>query len=306
MPSLSLLSRLHFRWQSPFGLAAALAVASLVAGCAAPVQEPLQLREQVVAVTAAHELLTFNAARPDHILERRPLQGLPAGDKLVGIDFRVARGVLYALGQSGRLYTLELGTGQLTPVGAGTPPVALKGSAFGVDFNPAADRVRVVSNLGQNLRLHPDTGAQVDGDGSRPGLQSDPYLRYAWSDVNHARAPEVVAAAYTYNPNDGKLTTNYAIDRALGVLVMQGSREGETPVVSPNTGQLRTVGSLGLGPLTDASMDISDVNNTALAAVRTAGNPKTQLHLIDLNTGKATLLGVVADGSPLVGMAIEP
>jgi hypothetical protein len=68
---------------------------------------------------------------------------------------------------------------------------------------------------------------------------------------------------------------------------MQGSREGETPVVSPNTGQLRTVGSLGLGPLTDASMDISDVNNTALAAVRTAGNPKTQLHLIDLNTGHA-------------------
>ena len=106
MPSLSLLSRLRFRWQSPFGLAAALAVASLVAGCAAPVQEPLELREQVVAVTAAHELLTFNAARPDHILERRPLQGLPAGDKLVGIDFRVARGVLYALAQSGRLYTL--------------------------------------------------------------------------------------------------------------------------------------------------------------------------------------------------------
>ena len=236
MPSLSLLSRLHFRWQSPFGLAAALAVASLVAGCAAPVQEPLELREQVVAVTAAHELLTFNAARPDHILERRPLQGLSAGDKLVGIDFRVARGVLYALAQSGRLYTLELGTGQLTPVGAGAPPVALKGSAFGVDFNPAADRVRVVSNLGQYLRLHPDTGAQVDGDNLRTGLQSDPYLRYAWSDVNHARAPELVAAAYTYNPNDGKLTTNYAIDRALGVLVMQGSREGETPVVSPNTG----------------------------------------------------------------------
>ena len=46
MPSLSLLSRLHFRWQSPFGLAAALAVASLAAGCAAPVQEPLQLRDK--------------------------------------------------------------------------------------------------------------------------------------------------------------------------------------------------------------------------------------------------------------------
>ena len=106
MPSLSLLSRLLAcrSWLSPAWRRVA-----------APVQEPLQLREQVVAVTAAHELLTFNAARPDHILERRPLQGLPAGDKLVGIDFRVARGVLYALAQSGRLYTLELGTGQLTP-----------------------------------------------------------------------------------------------------------------------------------------------------------------------------------------------
>ena len=162
---------LAFPLAKPSRLCRSFGCGSLAAGCAAPVQEPLELREQVVAVTAAHELLTFNAARPDHILERRLLQGLPAGDKLVGIDFRVARGVLYALAQSGRLYTLELGTGQLTPVGAGIPPVALKGSAFGVDFNPAADRVRVVSNLGQNLRVHPDTGAQVYGDASRPWMQ---------------------------------------------------------------------------------------------------------------------------------------
>jgi hypothetical protein len=264
------------------------------------------LREQVVAVTAGHELITFNAGRPDNILERKPVLGLPAGDKLVGIDFRVARGVLYALSQAGRLYTLDLGSGALTAVGAAPSAIALKGTAFGVDFNPAADRLRVVSNLGQNLRLHPDTGAAVDGDPLQPGVQADPYLRYVWSDVNHARSPDIVAAAYTYNPTNSKITTNYAIDRALGVLVMQGSREGETPAVSPNLGQLRTVGSLGLGALADASLDISDVNNTALAAVRTASDPKTRLHLVDLNTGKATSLGVVGDGSPLVGMAIEP
>eukprot|EP01034_Spumella_vulgaris_P006246 gene6246-7958_t len=33
--------------------------------------------------------------------------------------------------------------------------------------------------------------------------------------------------------------------------------------------------------------------------------PKIRLHLVDLNTGKATPLGVVGDGSPLVGMAID-
>lgn len=42
---------------------------------------------------------------------------------------------------------------------------------------------------------------------------------------------------------------------ALGVLVMQGSREGATPVVSPSR-----------GPLAEASFGISDVGNGALLA----------------------------------------
>lgn len=312
MPSLSLLSRLRFRWQSPFGLAAALAVGSLVAGCAAPVQEPLELREQVVAVTAAHELLTFNAARPDHILERRPLQGLSAGDKLVGIDFRVARGVLYALAQSGRLYTLELGTGQLTPVGAGTPPVALKGSAFGVDFNPAADRVRVVSNLGQNLRLHPDTGAQVDGQPDVAGVQPDGPLRYADGDAQAGSVPRIVAAGYTYNKDNEKITTNYAIDAQAGHLVMQGSPEGVTPVVSPNTGLLRTVGPLGVHAFDHASLDIDDVKNNAYLVTGRIGSTTSRLYVLDLKTGQAQLIGFVGPArerdrlGAVLAMAIQP
>ena len=138
------------------------------------------------------------------------------------------------------------------------------------------------------------------------GVQPDPSLRYAWGDVNARRRPDIAGAAYTYNPNDSKITTNYAIDRALGVLVMQGSREGTQPVVSPNAGQLRTVGPLGLGPLTDVSFDIADVGNTALIAVRTAADTQTRLHQVDLATGATRPLGVVGDGAPLVGLAIEP
>lgn len=285
--------------------AAALAGAAL-AGCAtAPAPESPQ-RELVVAVTASHELITFQAAQPDRILERRPVTGLPAGERLVGIDFRVARGVLYALSQAGRLYTLEIPTGALRAVGPGPAVVGLRGTAFGFDFNPVADRIRVVSNTGQNLRLHPDTGAAVDGDPAVDGVQPDPALRYAWSDVHAGRAPDIAGAAYTYNTQDSKITTNYAIDRALGVLVMQGSREGATPVVSPNTGQLRTVGSLGLPPLLDVAFDISDVGNTALIAVRTTVDSQTHLHLVDLRTGATRPLGKVGEGAPLVGMAIEP
>ena len=215
-------------------------------------------------------------------------------------------GVLYALSQAGRLYTLDIPTGALKPVGAAPAVLALNGAAFGFDFNPAADRIRVVSSTGQNLRLHPDTGAAVDGDPAVDGVQPDPALRYAASDVNARRAPDIAGAAYTYNTQDSKLTTNYAIDRALGVLVMQGSREGATPVVSPNTGQLRTVGALGLGPLTDVAFDIADVGNTALIAVRTPTDNQTRLHLVDLATGAAKPLGKVGEGAPLLGMAIEP
>jgi len=66
------------------------------------------------------------------------------------------------------------------------------------------------------------------------------------------------------------------------------------------------VGSLGLGALADASFDISDVAGTPLVAVRTAADPQTRLYLLDLDTGRATPLGRVGDGSPVIGIAIEP
>lgn len=298
---------------TPFSLfmpcrkAAVACLGALLAGCATAPAPDAAPGPRVVAVTASHELITFDAGQPQRILQRRAVTGLPAGERLVGIDFRVARGVLYALSQAGRLYTLDVPTGALRPVGPAPAAVRLQGTVFGFDFNPVADRIRVVSNTGQNLRLHPDTGAAVDGDPAVEGVQPDPALRYAASDTHAGRTPDMAGAAYTYNAQDSTITTNYAIDRTLGVLVMQGSREGDTPVVSPNSGQLRTVGPLGLPlPLLDVAFDISDVGNTALIAVRTRADGATRLHGVDLNTGSTRPLGRVGDGAPLVGMAIEP
>ena len=291
--------------RSAVAVAGVTATALLTACAAGPESQPGP-RERVVAITLAHELIVFSAGDPSRILERRPVAGLAPGERLVGIDFRVARGVLYALSQTGRLYTLDIPSGALRPVGAGPAVPGLQGRVFGFDFNPAADRIRVVSNTGQNLRLHPDTGALVDGDPDTEGVQADGALHYAAGDVNAGRAPDLAGAAYTYNHQDDKLTTNYAIDRGLGALVMQGSREGVTPVVSPNSGQLRTVGPLGLGALADVSFDIADVGNTALAVVRTRADAPTRLYRLNLNTGAAMLLGTVNDGAPLLAMAIAP
>lgn len=287
--------------------ASAIAAAAALLGCASMPEPVGELRKETVfAVTASHELIRFNAGQPQRVLGRQKITGLAAGDTLVGIDYRVARGVLYALSSQGRLYTLDTATGALRAVGTAPALLPLAGPLFGFDFNPAADRIRVVGASGQNLRLHPDTGAVVDGNPAQDGLQPDGALAYVAGDVNAGKPPTVVAAGYTYNKQDEKLTTNYAIDRRLGVLVMQGSKEGATPVVSPNTGQLRTVGSLGLGELADASFDIADLSNAAFAALRTSTGSKTQLHLIDLDSGRARLIGTVGDGGALLGMAVEP
>ena len=277
--------------------AAAVLPAVLLSACAVffdsePEGPPRQ--EQVLAVTAGGELIRVNAGQPSRVLARTAVSGLDAGDRLVGIDFRVARGVLYALSARGRLYTLDASTGRLTAVGPGVAQAA-GDSAVGFDFNPVADRIRVVTAEGRNLRLHPDTGALA---------AEDPALRYAAGDAAAGAPARIGGAGYTYNKNDAKLTTNYALDIARGTLVRQGSIEGMQPVVSPNTGTLATVGALGTGAVEDAAFDIADTSNAAFAALRQNG--RTRLHLIDLASGRATALGRVADGGAVVGIAIEP
>lgn len=291
----------------PSAPASAAVLATLLSGCAAPPEEPLgpPAKETVVAVTTQHQLIRFNAGQPRKLLSSVALSGLPAQERIVGLDYRVARGELFALGRSGQLYRIDLATASAMPVG--TPmTVALRGERFGFDFNPTVDRIRVVSDAAQNLRLHPETGAVVDADPRTDGVQTDGALAYDAADVNAGRAPALVAAAYTYNQDNDKITTNYAIDARHGTLVTQGSREGTQPVISPNTGRLFTVGALGTGAFERADFDISDVKNTAYAALTPTEGHATVLYRIDLASGAASRIGRIGRDETLVGMAIEP
>lgn len=295
----------------PRTLAVTLPLTLLVSACsslapAEPVGAPA--REEIVAVTVSNQLLRFNAGQPQQVRDKRPLAGLAAGETLLGIDYRVARGELYALGASGQLYRIDVATARAMPIGtpAALPPATAAAPEWGFDFNPTVDRIRVVNGAGWNLRMHPDTGALVDSDPNTPGLQFDGRLVYDGGDINAGKASNVVAAGYSYNKLDAKVTTNYALDGALGLLVHQGTKEGVAPVVSPNTGRLYTVGSLGIGPFAHASFDISDITPTAYAGVRAAGAKATRWHRVDLTTGRATFIGTVGGGEPLAGAAIEP
>lgn len=284
----------------------ALAAIATLAGCAgmpaAPAEGPPRA-EKAVAVTASNRMIKFNAGQPGRILFSKPITGLQPGEQVLGIDYRVAKDTLYALGSSGRLYTLHEDTAAATPVGEPFA-VRLEGAEFGFDFNPVVDRIRVVSGSGQNLRLHPDTGAVVDANADTPGMQTDGKLAYAGTDAQAGKTPAVVGAAYSYNKANPRITTNYALDATAGTLVTQGSREGATPAVSPNTGSLFIVGSLRL-PFQTAAFDIQAVSDVAFAALNGVSGPSRWV-TIDLQTGAATSLGTVGGGETVRAMALEP
>jgi hypothetical protein len=288
-------------------LPALAGIALLLGACATPpVAEGPPRKETLLVVTEDHELVRVNAGQPQRVLKRVAIRGLGSGETVRGIDFRVARGQLYLLTDAPRLYRVDPASGQATPLGSAVIPVKPAGQAWGFDFNPVADRIRWVSESGENWRLHPDTGTVVDSDPQAAGLQSDGPLRYVAGDAQANQVPRLLAAAYTYNQRDDKLTTNYAIDGRSGTLVIQGSLEGTQPVVSPNTGQLRTVGPLGLGPLKDASFDIADINNAAFLVERPETSRRSRLHLVDLSTGRASLIGEFGVTGTLRGLAVEP
>jgi hypothetical protein len=285
-------------------LALSLSAAALLAACANT--EPLgpPAKEMITAVTSANRLIQFNAGQPQKILSSKAITGLIEQERLLGLDYRVAKGQLYALGASGQLYRINVADAKASTIGQ---PSALPNDGateWGFDFNPTVDRIRVVNTSGYNLRLHPDTGAVVDGDTALPGVQFDSRLAFDASDVNAGKAPFVVAAGYTYNKENEKITTNFALDGKLGALLHQGTREGVAPMVSPNTGRLYTVGSLGLGSFEQATLDISDLSNTAYSAISRSG--KSTWYRIDLRSGKATLIGTIAGGETVIGAAIEP
>jgi hypothetical protein len=285
----------------------AMTLGIALVGCGAvPDQQRNVYKEMVYAVTAANKLISFDAGQPQVILSEKRLSGLQNQETIVGIDYRVAKGWLYALGSSGRLYRIDTGSGATSMVGTGPVMAPVSGGNMGFDFNPTVDRIRLVSSAGLNMRVHPDTGVPVDSDPNTAGSQTDGRLLYAAADVHANKSPSLVAAAYTYNKIDEKMTTNFAIDARHGFLVTQGSREGKAPVVSPNTGQLFTVGTLGTGQIENVSFDIADVSGMAYMAASQSGASASSWFEIDLLSGKAKKIGTIGTIDTVVGIAIEP
>jgi hypothetical protein len=258
-------------------LAAAIATAALLAPAAGAV--PLVLSDGSALVRADTNDLP-NPSAPT------PITGMQAGETLYGIDQRPGTGQLYGISNQGRMYVLDPVGGAATQVGAGaafTPT----GTNFGIDINPFADRIRVVSDMEENLRLNPIDGSLTLMDAA---LNPTPAT--------------VVAAAYNNNVAGATSTTLFDIDSASGMLVRQGGANGGPP--SPNGGMLTNVGDLMLGTNLDPRIGF-DIGADGFAAATIFTGAASKLYGINTSNGLATDLGTIGNGmTPYLGLAIMP
>jgi hypothetical protein len=190
-------------------------------------------------------------------------------DGLAGIDVRPADKMLYGVTLSGEVVTIDTASGAATVKSTLSEKLVSYDGAI-VDFNPMADRLRLMGTDGTNHRVNVDDG-MVTVDGS---------LAYEAGDMHEGETPAIVEAAYINSIGKPEATAMYDIDATIAALIQQ---------VSPNDGTLKAIGKLGVEGSTYA-FDISaseDLTNTAWLVV------DNELFTVDLTTGMATSLGAI-------------
>ncbi len=225
---------------------------------------------RAVGLVDGTRLVTFSATHPGGVRETGALTGLQEDTELVGIDARVQDRRVYGVGDRGGVYVLDVHRATATPVLRLSVP--LEGTSFGVDFNPAANALRVVSDTGQNLRqpfATPGAATVVDGSLSTPPAAGT--------------TTGVVAAAYTNNDLDESTATT--------LFVLDGTTDRVALQSPANAGTLAATGALGVDVTGDAGFDIAGTTGYAVVPGTGEHAGRTVVHEVSLLTGEATATG---------------
>lgn len=188
---------------------------------------------------------------------------------LRGLDVRPSNGWIYGLDDAGQLYTVDAKTGAASKAAKLSQALPGNGQAV-VDFNPVADRLRLLAADGTSLRVNVESG-EVVVDGKVAYAKDGPYA---------GKTAKVVAGAYTNSYKGTEKTALYTVDLATGNLMLQNP---------PNDGIQQVVGKIADG-LESAALDIKSDGKGGNTAYLLTG---TTLHQVNLETGKASALGEI-------------
>ena len=229
--------------------------------------------ENIFGLTGDNKIVTFDSATPGTVTSSSAIVGL-GSDVLTGVDFRPATKQLYSVATNGNLYKLSPSGGTFKATLVGNIAVGLTGVGYGNDFNPTVDRLRLIDDTDQNLRINPNNGVTltdvaIDSAGS--------LFRF-----------DIIGSAYTNSFAGATSTVLYGLDAAGDQLLR---------ATAPNAGAYVGVGALGvsLTPTDTLGFDISSLTRTAYF------NVGSKFYTLSLASGGATLVGSLGAGD-LVGL----
>ncbi|UUX51220.1 DUF4394 domain-containing protein [Nisaea acidiphila] len=229
----------------------------------------------LIALTARNQLVLLTDSAPSRT---RIVDITGVDTKVLGIDIRPADLALYAVTASGAIYTIDPESGAATLKSKISERLEAVDNLV-VDFNPQADRLRVMASNGQNLRVNVETGAAI----------VDGRLAYAAGDRNAGKTTGVLAGAYINAYKGTKYTQLFDVDSLHGIYAVQDP---------PNDGVLKSVGPTGLAPGTTVeAIDIHTDPQDEYHGFAVAGR---ELYRLDVARGGLARIGRIASGGGAV------
>ena len=243
----------------------------------------------LIGLSPANELVSIVAGPPALETGRVAITGLRSEELIVAIDTRPKNKQLFGISNQSVLYLIDPVSGIATPVSGQPLSPAINGSLVGFDFSPADDVIRLITDLGQALRISPTTGAVIGVDAFFGG------------GVN-----PINSIAFSFATRTSRVTL-YDLDANNGNLYKQSSYNG---------GSLALVGPTGFFFEGEGGFEITSANagftvqygrSRYPAGFGTTGfdditQDSYRLLYINLLTGKATSWGKV---SPMIGLAVK-
>lgn len=273
-----------------------------------PAPGPAPLGTAIYAVDLSNRLMLFGTGSLGTLSRIMPITGLPFGKRIVGIDFRPSNGKLYGVGNDSRVYVLDTLSGAATPVGSGpfTPAIDFFEVHFGVGFDPATERIRlIVAESGANYSINADDGTAV--------LETS--VHYAATDPNASAKPAISGLGFVplkkgastrIAASHGAAAMASGPDPLEGVLLVLDADLGVlAESIDPKTGEFVTIGSLEMviARCTELKVGFNSDGTVNIFAVALTDLGNLAMR-INAATGKATPIGVVADNdSPIQGIA---
>jgi Ca2+-binding RTX toxin-like protein len=333
-------------------LALGVAVTALFAlAVASPAQAWNQDELYGITAGATPRLVAFAPVGPPIVFDSNvPITGIPSTETIVGMDISPRDGGLFVLTKDGsnvgRLYALDATTADAALVGIlvadpadnSAPYSGLTDTAYGVDFDPQSNLLRVIGGFNGphvNLRVDPATARVTTDDVISQGFAQLAGVAYHTND-NDIATPTVL---YGYDfsadawgkvamPNDGKWTvidfnsTFVSGDPTLVTLdEAQSGEMYETHFDNPaNMDKLYSVGHFDAMPVTHTLIgvlpsslvgmsgaidNIVGVDATAITAGEGAGTARVTVTRRN-PTGGVSVQYSTANGSALAGTDYQP